>query len=209
MILQNIQKNGFRLEEIKFIINTHAHWDHARGSAYLKELTRAKLLIHELGVEIVQNKLWPDGYLAKRGIGSRPTKVDKIVKDRDTLEVGDIRLTIYHTPGHSNDSICILMQEGDKKLLFSGDTILAEGLTGTVTAETNFANYRDSVLRMAELDCDMLLPGHKLFVIADASEHVKLLAEKLTGRWRDLVMGPTPFFPGWWLQHRPSLYEEA
>lgn len=209
LIIHNIHQSGFKPEDVRFIINTHSHWDHARGSAYLKELTGAKLLIHEMGVDVVESKLWPDGYLAKKGIGARSTKVDKALADKEALQVGNLQLVFYHTPGHSNDSICILMESEGKKMLFSGDTVFAEGLPGTVNADTDFVKYRNSMLRLADLECDVLLPGHKLFVLANASEHIQLLKEKLTGRWRDVVMGPTPFFPGWWLEHRPSLYEDA
>ncbi len=209
LIIRNLEKDKLQPNRIEYIILTHSHWDHARGSAYLKELSKAKLLVHELGIHTLEKELWPEGLLAQKGIQARPTKVDIEIRDGNSLQVGSAQLTFYHTPGHSLDSVCILMEDEGKIVLFSGDTVFAEGLPGAINADTNFANYRDSLAKLRELKCDILLPGHKLFLLANGSEHVELLADKFSAGWKDFVLGPTPFFPSWWLKHRPSLYEDA
>lgn len=209
IILKNIEKEGFNPKNIDLIINTHTHWDHARGNAFMKKYTGAQLVTHELGVKIVEDILWKDGYLAKNGIGSDPAKVDWTVADGSEIQVGELAFTVCHTPGHSEDSICLRTVIDRRQVLFTGDTVFAEGITGTVTAETNFKQYRDSVLKLTKIRADVMFPGHKLFILSDAFEHIDILYEKLAGRWRDIVLGPTSFFPGWWLQHRSSLYGDC
>lgn len=94
-ILELLKKNKLSLE---FIINTHTHFDHVLGNEQLAAKTRAKIIQHE------------NSNLHK----------DKNVRDGDIIFLGNISLKILHTPGHSDDSICVLV---DDRFIFTGDTI--------------------------------------------------------------------------------------
>jgi len=83
--------------KIKYIINTHHHFDHTLGNQGVVDLTGAKIIQHE-NFEL-QN--------------------DITVKNEDIIKFGNSELKVLHTPGHSKDSICLL---GDGKI-FSGDTL--------------------------------------------------------------------------------------
>jgi len=100
-ILKEIQRNGFR---VKFIINTHGHPDHTSGNKIMKEATGAPILIHEYDAPLLQNPL-----------------ADKTLHEGDIIELGDIKLRVLHTPGHSNGSIALLGAD----VIFSGDTLFA------------------------------------------------------------------------------------
>ena len=89
-----IKKNDLK---IKYIVNTHHHFDHTLGNEGMVGSTNGKIVQH-LASEL---------------------KHDISVKDGDVLEFGHSKLTVYHTPGHSKDSICLV---GDGKI-FSGDTL--------------------------------------------------------------------------------------
>ena len=89
-----IKRNNLK---IKYIVNTHHHFDHTLGNEGMNELTNAKIIQHE------ESEL----------------KHDIAVKDGDIIEFGDSKLTVLHTPGHSKDSICLI---GDGFFL-SGDTL--------------------------------------------------------------------------------------
>jgi len=93
-IEQIIERNNLK---IKYIVNTHHHFDHTLGNESMMKLTNAKIIQHE----------------------KSELKHDISVKDGDVIEFGNSKLTVLHTPGHSKDSICLI---GDGKI-FSGDTL--------------------------------------------------------------------------------------
>ena len=92
--------------------------------------------------------------------------MDIPVEDGDIVDIGSIHLKILHTPGHTSDSICVSVNMGSKKVLFSGDTILAEGLIGEFGATVDFSEYLKSIEKITELKIDVLLPGHRVFVLS-------------------------------------------
>jgi len=89
-----IKKNNLK---IKYIVNTHHHFDHTLGNESMVESTKAPIIQHE----------------------SSELKHDITVKDGDFIEFGNSKLKVLHTPGHSKDSVCLV---GDGKI-FSGDTL--------------------------------------------------------------------------------------
>ena len=93
-IEQIIKRNNLK---IKYIINTHHHFDHTLGNDVMIKSTGAKIVQHE----------------------KSELKHDISVKCGDVIEFGNSKLTIFHTPGHSKDSICLI---GDGNF-FSGDTL--------------------------------------------------------------------------------------
>ena len=89
-----IKENNLK---IKYIVNTHHHFDHTIGNEAMAESTKAPIIQHE----------------------NSELKHDITVKDGDTIAFGNSKLKVLHTPGHSKDSICLI---GDGKI-FSGDTL--------------------------------------------------------------------------------------
>lgn len=89
-----IRKNGLR---VKYIVNTHHHYDHTLGNEAMARSTGAQIVQHE----------------------SSELPRDISVRDGDVIEFGSSALKVVHTPGHSKDSICLV---GDGKI-FSGDTL--------------------------------------------------------------------------------------
>ena len=89
LVIHSIYKLGFRPEDIKYIINTHWHWDHTEATAALTELSGAKTL---LGREDEEN--------AKRYFTP-----DILLKDGDTLTLGNTTISFMETPGHTKGTI--------------------------------------------------------------------------------------------------------
>lgn len=96
--LDEIQKVITRHDlKIKYIVNTHHHFDHTLGNEAMAKETQAKILQHE----------------------SSTLKHDITLVDEQKIKFGNSQLTVFHTPGHSKDSICLV---GDGKI-FTGDTL--------------------------------------------------------------------------------------
>ena len=100
-ILSEVERNGFR---IKYIINTHGHPDHSGGNRVFKERSGAPILIYEDDVSFLSNP-----------------SADRKLRDGDLVDVGNIRLRVVHTPGHSPGSMALLAED----CVFSGDTLFA------------------------------------------------------------------------------------
>jgi metallo-beta-lactamase class B len=108
MIMASIAKLGFKVTDVKLILNSHAHFDHAGGLAALKKASGAELWVSEGDADAVESggardeSLGPLRFLAAAGILSYPSaKVDRRFKDGTTVRLGDIELTAHVTPGHS------------------------------------------------------------------------------------------------------------
>lgn len=93
-IQEIIMRNGIK---IKFIVNTHHHFDHTLGNQAMAKETKVPIIQHEAS--------------------SLPHDIS--VKNGDKIKFGNSELLVIHTPGHSKDSICLV---GDGKI-FSGDTL--------------------------------------------------------------------------------------
>ena len=132
-IEQIIKRNNLK---IKYIINTHHHFDHTLGNEGMIKSTNAKIIQHE----------------------KSELKHDVAVKDGDVIEFGNSKLTVLHTPGHSKDSMCLI---GDGKI-FSGDTLFV-GNCGRIDLPGGSAKelYHSLFDVLYSLNDDLVLyPGH-------------------------------------------------
>jgi len=208
-MLRNLHEDGILLDRIRHILLTHSHWDHARGCAWWQERTGARIHGHTQACAAVEAAEWSHSHVARRGIISQAARTHRRLKDGETVEIGRLTLQTLHTPGHSLDSISFLLSFSGRKVLFSGDTVFAEGGHGTVSAATDFRQYLDSVRRLAALQVDVLLPSHKQFVLSRAHAHIALLQKKLSSSWTSMNADRVPFFPTWWLEYDDRLYDDA
>jgi metallo-beta-lactamase class B len=106
MIVDSIRKLGFKAEDIKLIVNGHAHSDHAGAFAYMKKLTGAQLAVMQPDVQAIEDGGKDDFFYGWdwKIMGFPSVKVDRILRDGDTVTLGDVVLTAYNTPGHTKGS---------------------------------------------------------------------------------------------------------
>lgn len=97
-IVSNIEKLGFRAEDIRYLLAAHAHIDHVGGHALMQEITGATLLSTEGDQDVMESGGRTD---FRDGDFWAPVKVDGIVKDLEQLRLGDTVLTAHITPGHT------------------------------------------------------------------------------------------------------------
>jgi len=181
MLAKYLNKLGKNLSDIKYIFITHADIDHVGGAAEIKQLTGAKLVIHQAEAGVLSGKIrgkhvkGPLGLLFKLlapVVRFQPVEPDIVIKENTELA----GFKIIHTPGHTVGSIC-LFQLG--KVLFAGDALKSdqsgnpEPPSKMMTAD--IAQAKASVALIAELEFDTLLCGHGAPVKGNASAMVKEL----------------------------------
>ena len=150
----NHLKEHIKPEDLEYILLTHGHFDHVFGAPKLKEETHAKIMIHELDAKFLS------------------FKPDKTLKNNDVIDLGDCKLKVIHTPGHTPGSICLY--EPKTKSLFSGDTVFAHGSFGrTDLAGGNTEQLIESLKRLSKLDVKVLYPGHEEITNVNVNEQIK------------------------------------
>jgi hydroxyacylglutathione hydrolase len=142
---------------VKKIICTHAHPDHVGAVWAVKhEFPQAKFMLHQADLPILKD--------AVRGAQSvlnwqipEPPLPDEFLKE-GKLEIGNWKLEILSTPGHSPGSICLL----GKDCLFTGDTLFAQGIGRTDFPLGNGKEMKKSLKRLAQLPKELIIyPGHE------------------------------------------------
>lgn len=132
-ITRILEEQGFQL---KLIINTHGHPDHTAGNQQLKRKFNARIAAH------------------------KTSKISKQIslEDGDNLKIGEITITVIHTPGHTPDSICLLV---DGKLL-TGDTLFVGECGRTDMPNGNSKDMYNSLFnKILKLDDNIeVYPGH-------------------------------------------------
>lgn len=103
MIVESIRKLGFKPEDIKLLINGHAHSDHAGALAFFRELTGARTAVMREDVRAMEDGGKDDFHYGWdwQVMGFPPCPVDRVLRDGDTITMGDVQLTALHTPGHT------------------------------------------------------------------------------------------------------------
>lgn len=116
MITASIRKLGFKPEDIRYIIIGHAHTDHAGAVAYMKQLApQARFAVMREDVQAMEDGGQDDFHYGRdwRIMGFPPAKVDRVLRDGDVIELGGVRLTARHTPGHTRGATTWIAEVAD------------------------------------------------------------------------------------------------
>lgn len=111
LIVSNVQKLGFNIRDVKFIISSHAHFDHVQGHAAMQRVTGAQVVA--LGGDAAALEAGQDNS-AGGFRGLLPVHVNRVIKDGDTLTLGGVTLRAVWTPGHTQGATVWMtaVQEG-------------------------------------------------------------------------------------------------
>src|SRR3954463_1792229 len=112
MIRTNIEALGFKFTDIKILLTSHAHSDHASGHALVKALTGARVEVMEGDAKVIASG-GREQYLYAEAEAWKPCKVDRVLKDGDIVTLGEARLTVRLTPGHTRGCTTWIMQATD------------------------------------------------------------------------------------------------
>ena len=109
LIRENIESLGFRLEDVRILLTMQAHWDHTAALAEIKEFTGAQMWATDGDAPVLEDGGFSDPHFG--GSESfRPVRVNKVIADGEVIELGETRLTVLETPGHTAGSSSYTMQ---------------------------------------------------------------------------------------------------
>lgn len=141
---------------IKHIILTHGHGDHIGGVIGLKASLGATVMIHEEDKDMLMDG--EKNLSTSMAMGTVEVEPDVLLRDGDIIEIGDLKIEIIHTPGHTKGSICIKIGEN----IITGDTLFA----GSIGRTDLFGGDYDSIIKsikeklMVYSDEVQVFPGH-------------------------------------------------
>jgi len=155
VILGQVERLGL---DLVAVINTHGHVDHILANRKIVEATGAPLMLHPLDAPMLTNPMKGFAFLLGRMKPSPPP--DRLLEDRDEVEVGQIRLKVLHTPGHSPGSISLLAD--GQGMVFSGDVLFRMSIGRADLPGGNFETLMRSIKEVlfALPDDTIVYPGH-------------------------------------------------
>ena len=166
-IRDNIKRLGFKLEDVKFLLNSQSHYDHAGGLAQLKKLSNAKMIASEGDKPSLErgdrdNFAWGDTLIYE------PVKVDRIVKDGEEIELGGVRLKAVITPGHTPGCTTWTLPVKDNGQTYSvvfvcSASVPGYKLTGNEKYPNIIADYESTFKILKNLKADIFLAAHGSF----------------------------------------------
>jgi len=167
VIEANIAKLGFKLSDVKILLNSHAHYDHSGGLAQLKKDTGASLAVMEGDVSAVEGGFYL-GSESNKAMGAPPVKVDRVLKDGDKVTLEGIELTANLTPGHSRGctSWGAKTTEAGKTydvLVFCSATVAANRITPPLQYAGIVEDYRATFKKVKAMKADIPLAPHPEF----------------------------------------------
>jgi len=152
-ILAEVEKLGLK---IKYIINTHGHFDHTLANKEVVKATGAPLAIHSADAPMLTQG---GGAIFFGIIGKASPPADIMLEEGQILALGNVELEVLHTPGHSPGSICLYNKK--EGVLFDGDVLFNMGIGRTDLPGGNYNLMMDSLQRLLTLpDETMVYPGH-------------------------------------------------
>jgi metallo-beta-lactamase class B len=163
-IKASIEKLGFKIADIKYLLNTHAHIDHTGGLAEMKQASGGQLVAGEADKPLLEGGYYP-GAKEDTALAFPPVKVDRTVREGDTITVGDVTLTARETPGHSPGctSWAFSVKDGDATrsvLIFCSGTVALNRLVTNPTYPGIVTDYRQTFARAKDMKVDVLLAPH-------------------------------------------------
>jgi glyoxylase-like metal-dependent hydrolase (beta-lactamase superfamily II) len=182
-IMVNVRADGFDPDSIRHIILTHAHGDHGGGAAHVRAVlgNRAQVYLHRDSADFLREGneeaislnvakefgIYPPDYCFE------PCFVDIEFEEGQTLQVGDLELEVVETPGHCTGHTSFVMRHKDRAYFFGGDLVFFGGrILLQNIYDCDLQAYFSSLLKVADLGIDVLLPGHGGLTLSQGQRHI-------------------------------------
>ncbi|MCA9247254.1 MAG: MBL fold metallo-hydrolase [Planctomycetales bacterium] len=161
-IVEMVRQLDFPLAKCKTLIASHADVDHIQGLAQAKALFKTTVTAHPLAAELLErgDRVGTFALIEAQEINLEmpPVKVEHRVNEGDTIQIGNLTLEVWFTPGHTDSQLSFRLGN----LLFSGDNLFRDGCVGAIDAHhgSDIQAFIRSLTRIRESDIEWLLPSH-------------------------------------------------
>lgn len=155
-VVEGVTKVGLKISDINLVICTHEHYDHIGGIGFFYET--ALLAADRFAATKIELQ---DEYVihaAAHGEESIKTRINLWLENRMLFDFGNYKLKVLHTPGHTSGCICLY--EPFKRLMFTGDTVFANGVISKISDSGSFGDYINSLERLNTYKLNRFFPGH-------------------------------------------------
>jgi len=160
-VLRHLKALGLRA---RYLIHTHAHFDHIADVGRLRQSTRARALLHPADLPIYHEQPRLVQLFGLPPI-PEPVDLDGDLHDGDRIEIGDVACEVLHTPGHTPGSVCFAIANASGTTLLTGDTLFAGAIGRWDLGGTSMEDIVGSIHRklMDYPDATPVVPGHGAF----------------------------------------------
>lgn len=175
LIAANIRKAGFELSDIKLILNTHVHYDHAGGIAALQRATRAEVAASPAARRALEHggprEDDPQFAFGERHNNFTAVRAVRELADGESVKVGPLRITALFTPGHTPGGTSWTWQSCERGKCLQ--VVYADSLNAVSAPGFRFdepqrlQQFRASIARVEQLSCDILLAPHPVLIDMD------------------------------------------
>ncbi|WP_372897362.1 MBL fold metallo-hydrolase [Stieleria sp.] len=169
-VRESLLSVGLRLDDVRYVLITHAHYDHVFGVNKIREMSGATVAAGKDDCDVLRSADLPALYsvFPKISYSGDPIAVDVELQDGDTIELGGVTIEAIATPGHTPGSTCYLLNKDGQEILFCGDVISSIDFGPATYAAKLSPKYRgDADAFVATVDRllqrqppDLLLTGH-------------------------------------------------
>ena len=189
IIRTNIETLGFKFTDIRILLTSHAHSDHASGHALVKALTGARVEVMEGDAKVIASG-GQGQYLYTEADGWKPCVVDRVLKDGDIVTLGEARLTARLTPGHTRGCTTWIMQATDAGKSWNVVIIGSPNVNPGYVLVNNrdypeiAEDYSKTFQLLKALPCDIFLGAHGSYYGMEA-KHERLQKNPKTNPFVD------------------------
>lgn len=182
LLQASVAKLGFKFNDIKILLISHAHWDHNAGSAKVKDLTGATYMVMDADAPVVESGGKSDFHYGSDSSSLYPpTKVDRVLHDGDQVKLGDAVLVARLTPGHTKGCTTWTMTVREAAKSYDAVIICSPNVNAgyKLVGNAKYPGIADDFARtfrvLKSLECDLFLGAHGSYFDMEA-KYARMLA---------------------------------
>jgi len=166
LIKASIEALGFRLADLKILLTTQAHYDHLGAMAAIKKATGAQMMVNAPDAPVLEDGGRSDYALGRNTSMFAPLRADRLLRDGDTIRLGDFRMLMLHHPGHTKGSCSFLFDVKDDRrsyrvLIANMPTIVTERAFSEIPEYPDIEKeYAYTLEAMKKLSFDIWVASH-------------------------------------------------